>query len=143
VNKRHFIPLVLLTSLGAIIPQSAAVAGQAPCTKADLNGPYGFTFQGTVHLPNELVYTAISGIIEFDGRGNLYSRRTISINGAITTDSVTGTYTANRNCTGSATLSDGLTFSAVAGKREPYKIQELLFIGTNAGYVVTGVAKKQ
>lgn len=93
--------------------------------------------------PSVLAYTAIVGIIRFDGTGNLSAKRTISVNGGITTDSVTGTYTVNPNCTGSATLSDGLAVDAVAGKREGNKVQELLVIGTNNGTVATGFAKKQ
>lgn len=146
MNKRLFIARVPLAALGAIFLLSAAVAGAAPCTVADVKGRYGFSFQGTGHSPpspNVLAYTAFSGIIVFDGTGNLSVERTFSVNGAITTDSVTGTYTVNPNCTGSTTLSDGLTLNAVAGKRVGKKVQELLFIGTNPGSVATGFAKKQ
>lgn len=148
MNERRFIARVPLAALGAMFLLSAAVAGAAPCTKADLKGRYGFTLQGTVHptppSPSVLAYTATAGIIRFNGTGNLSVTGTISTNGVVITDSVvTGTYTVNPDCTALVTLSNLTAVNAVAGKREGKKIQELLFISTDNGTVVTGFAKKQ
>jgi hypothetical protein len=110
---------------------------QPPCTDASLRGSYGYSFDGTVM---GIGPTAGSGVITFDGEGNLSGADTLSLNGTIIPRTLTGTYTVQANCTGSVTLevSTGdifhLAFVIVDSRRE------LRFIQTDAGTVITGAA---
>jgi len=54
-------------------------------------------------LPGETVVATV-GLITLDGKGNLSGTETASDNGTITTFSVSGTYTEEANCTGTAQI---------------------------------------
>jgi len=72
-----------------------------------------------------------------NGHGNVSGSGTFDVNGAITTSSISGTYTENSNCTGTATIIAGastLNFNfvvAAAGK-------EIFMIETDSGTTVGG-----
>jgi len=86
---------------------------------------------------------AAVGLVAFDGAGGLTAHGTVSINGVITRRSGRGSYTANANCTGSATLEDdfaGFAFNFVIVPGTD--AAELGLIVTNQGSLITGVAKR-
>jgi hypothetical protein len=118
---------------GTVPPMHA----QPTCTDASLHGSYGYSFDGTVI---GIGPAAGSGVITFDGEGNLSGADTLSLNGTIIPRTLTGTYAVQANCTGSVTLevSTGdifhLAFVIVDSRRE------LRFIQTDAGTVITGAA---
>jgi hypothetical protein len=105
------------------------------CTLASLNGTYGFTGTGTIV---GLGPVANVGIITFDGNGTVSIEVTQSVNGGIGHPSFVGVYWVNSNCTGSADLSGGTLDLVILARGE-----ELMWIRTNPGLVVTAVAKKQ
>jgi hypothetical protein len=87
-----------LAGLGVFVVAQPCVA----CTNATLNGNYGFVLTG-VNSSSQL--TATVGQITANGSGKLTGTETVSNNGAITSDvSITGTYSLNKNCTGTATI---------------------------------------
>ena len=106
------------------------------CTLASLNGPYGFTGTGTIIGEGPV---ASVGTFTFDGEGIIVGHFSQSRNGNLNHQSPTGTYTVNSNCTGSWTLSNGseVDFVIVAGG------DELMWVRTDPGVVITAVGKKQ
>ena len=72
------------------------------CSLARAAGTYGFTTSGTVIGVGPRVS---AGMITLDAAGNVTNgKATSSLNGAITQEEFTGTYTVNSDCTGSATI---------------------------------------
>ncbi|HEY6338685.1 MAG TPA: hypothetical protein VIW68_09350 [Candidatus Sulfotelmatobacter sp.] len=90
-----------------ILVCAAIVAGvpaaQATCTNASLIGVYGITSSGI----NGSLLAATLDQIKSDGSGNVTGSSTQSINGVITSSTITGTYTVAKNCTGTITLNRG------------------------------------
>lgn len=105
------------------------------CSNHTLRGAYGATITGTVAgLP-----FAELDLVSADGNGSFSGTGTVSYNGSISTVSFTATYTVNSNCSGSASLSTGVTQNFVI-KADGSEVQ---FIGTNnPDAQVTGDAKQ-
>jgi len=118
-------------------------AAQNTCTEAHFAGPYGFTITGVVVNTNGGFYPAAeSGTVTADGNGNLSGSATLSQAGHIQSQSFTGTYTVNSDCTGTVTTIDSngpAHFSIVIVDNG----QQILFIETDAGVSVSGSAKPQ
>lgn len=84
----------------------AALAGTAPaqaksCSLQGVSGKYGYTTTGTIPT---LGAVAGVGQITLDAGGNLTGAQTVSFNGAIVPETLSGTYTVNADCTGTATV---------------------------------------
>jgi len=119
--------------LGLVTAPSARAAGPY-CSNATLNGSYSALITGTLAGAPfaELDLVTSNGDGTFSGTG------TVSENGVISTVSITATYTVNSNCSGSASLSTGVT--------QNFNIQpdgsEVDIIATNSGTTITAVAKR-
>ena len=134
------IALAILSLLGTV---PSAWAQDHQCSNASLSGGFGLTGTGTVFNPSASVFAQV-GRQTFDGNGNTVATATTSINGASFPVTITGTYTVNRDCTGSLTLhvspvniivhADFVIDSGGA---------ELRAIVTDPGSTVTYVSKKQ
>lgn len=77
------------------------------CSNRTLNGSYGFTVEGLLGIPGG--GTQIRGVIlqEYDGNGYLTQVEHVVVDGAPPSETWvpgSGTYTVNRDCTGSATI---------------------------------------
>ncbi len=85
----------------------AALAGIAPaaqarsCSLQGVSGRYGYTTTGTIPT---LGAVAALGHVTLDASGNLTGAQTASFNGAIVPETLSGTYTVNADCTGTATV---------------------------------------
>jgi hypothetical protein len=85
----------------------AALAGIAPaaqarsCSLQGVSGRYGYTTTGTIPT---LGAVAALGHVTLDAIGNLTGAQTASFNGAIVPETLSGTYTVNVDCTGTATV---------------------------------------
>ncbi|HEV2177975.1 MAG TPA: hypothetical protein VGW33_12375 [Terriglobia bacterium] len=113
-----------------------ALAEEESCSNGTLQGSYGASITGTVAgLP-----LAELDLVSADGKGNFTSGTgTLSFNGSVSTFTFTGTYTINADCSGSASLSNGVTQNLVI-KADG---SEVMFIGTNdPNAQVTGAAKR-
>jgi hypothetical protein len=80
--------------------------GPERCSNKTLSGDYGFIAQGIL-LGGFTAEFRSSGVAHFDGGGNLIWKEHTVINGSsVNQDWVVakGTYTVNRNCTGSAAV---------------------------------------
>lgn len=120
--KRIFIALVALAVLATFMhlcPVSKhsvpTVYASSGCTVATLNGHYAFTDSGFAAPPREPVIlstpevpVAATGVLTFNGAGNVSFNFNLAINGSIfPPSSDTGTYTVNSDCTGSMSFTSG------------------------------------
>jgi uncharacterized membrane protein len=103
---------VLAVALISFSPHARAADSSSPgqqqkCSLATLKGQYasnqsGFQITGTSKGPFATAATYV-----FDGRGHEHGITTRSVNGVISRHlGFTGTYTLNRNCTGTETVTD-------------------------------------
>jgi hypothetical protein len=94
---------------GGILPK---VHAQEGCSLATLEGSYGFAadeFFTSGPVPASIsAFTPVAaiGVDTFDGAGNLSGSITGSFGGLIFTSPLSGTYTVNADCTGSATVTE-------------------------------------
>jgi hypothetical protein len=134
--KRTMNSAMALTAAGMLVMLMAPGAQAAPsCSNRTLKGAYGATITGTIAgLP-----FAELDLVTADGKGNFSGTGTVSYDGSISTVTFTATYSVNSNCSGSASLSTGVTQNLVI-KADGSEVQ---FIGTNSPEAqVTGDAKQ-
>ena len=85
-------------------------ASAPKCSEATLHGTYLFADEGFVIKDNEKVPFASSGYEVYDGNGHTKGVATINVNGKITKETFSGTYTVKGDCTGSSTYTDGTRY---------------------------------
>src|SRR5688572_8091051 len=88
----------------ALTPMGLYAQSHCPQENATLNGAYVTQATGSVGGAP----LAVVGVTTYDGRGNYTFTATVSFNGAISKGSGSGTYTVNRDCTGSQTFGPGI-----------------------------------
>jgi hypothetical protein len=133
--------LALTLASGRSTPRALADEG---CGLHSLQGGYGFAFQGQVVPPTGAeLDLAGAGRIVFDGKGGLSGMEWDSTNGVQETVTVTGSYSVQPDCTGTATLanSNGRTDHIRIGVTEGG--QEFNFTVTDPGVVLTGQTSRQ
>jgi hypothetical protein len=118
------------------------------CSKATLQGGYGYTSVGSLldsYVPPP--YAGPFGEVgrqTFDGKGHTSATATSSSNGNIAKVTIEGTYTVNPDCTGSMTLNVSPFDSTV---HADFVIddgeEEIRAIGSDSGLVETRVYHKQ
>jgi len=138
-----FVVAGLLVCLGAAVPAAQA---QPPCSLNTLNGSYGFFGEATL-VTEPPVVLVTTGMITFDGAGNLTGESVSNVNGWGAGDpgTFTGYYTVNPDCTYS-----GMHWGP--GGEEPLRFtgvitgsgifQETHFVVTEPGWVALGTVKK-
>ncbi len=95
-----------------IVPKVYAAEEEKGCSLATLNGSYGFAGDGFITsgpVPASIsAFTPVAtvGVDTFDGAGHLSGSITVSFGGAIFSSPLSGTYTVNPDCTGSATVTE-------------------------------------
>lgn len=113
------------------------------CSKATLNGNYGFLMDGTIQPFGPVV---LSGIIKSNGRGAFSGVETASVGGQIYQATFTGSYTVNAVCSGSAqyqlvapnlVMSRSVAFVITKGGAE------FFIMSTVPGSIVGGKAQRQ
>jgi hypothetical protein len=121
------------------------------CSLATAKGTYALFGQGTVTSqlsglpPPPFPWADAGGIVTFDGNGSFSGKTTESPNGTILPITVTGTYTVNPDCSGSAEIHTSLGFvlheaGAITGTGI---LTEFHTIITDAGAVYAETLKKQ
>jgi hypothetical protein len=91
----HTASLILIT----VFALSLAASGS--CSNANIKGNYGCAGMDTDTSGN---LEALIGHMTADGKGTFKGTQTQSAAGTVSTNSVTGTYTVNADCTGSGTI---------------------------------------
>jgi hypothetical protein len=128
---------VVSLSLSGSTPAAQASHG---CDLRDVQGSYSYLVSGT-NVGAGLV--AAVGLVTADGAGHLTATDTVSANGLIIHRSITGSYTVNANCTGTALFSDNFGQSTHLDFVIAARGSEFQFIQTDANTVTTGVARRQ
>jgi uncharacterized protein (TIGR03437 family) len=92
---------------GSGVPQSSS------CSVATLDGPYTLNASGFQTSGNTVGGTLnATGLVQFDGQGNITASTTAASAGpSTTTNNLTGTYTVNSDCLGTAMLTDSSSTS--------------------------------
>ena len=105
------------------------------CSNRTLKGGYGELLSGTIlgYGPFTVV-----GVATFDGNGNWSRVETSNVNGQVFPETLTGTYTVNSDCSGTALMTNGES-SAFVIVNEGRKI---FAMGTNPIAVLTVVLEK-
>jgi len=105
------------------------------CSNRTLKGSYGELLSGTIlgYGPFTVV-----GVATFDGNGNWSRVETSNVNGQVFPETLTGTYTVNSDCSGTALMTNGES-SAFVIVNEGRKI---FAMGTNPIAVLTVVLEK-
>lgn len=138
----------VLFALAAVISTTSTVYAQAGCNNATLSANYAFSDAGfgNFHpsLKGPTVPISAVGVLTFDGAGNIsFSTLTLVVNGGISSETGSGSYTVNSDCTGSISLTSGsiagITFNMVVigGGTEVFGVL------TSPGNTQTFDAKKQ
>ncbi len=89
---------ISLAALFVLLVPAARAQDEGACSNASVAGKWGFTTNGTVVGigPRDSL-----GIFTLDGAGNLLNgKATASLNGSVTEETFSGTYTVNPDCTG-------------------------------------------
>ncbi|MBV9744586.1 MAG: hypothetical protein JO099_12575 [Acidobacteriia bacterium] len=126
-----------MSILGTIVPALSA----ADCSNADLHGGYSFVASGAL---NSATFATV-GQTTYDGKGNMTGLIQISLNGNVTpVIKWTGSYSVDpENCTITKTAQipgvGTVHFFVTAGAG----FQELRFMATDTGAVISGTARKQ
>lgn len=125
-------PVAALAFLSLVLPSGLRAA--TTCSNKTLKGTYSATITGTL---GGMPFAELD-LVTSNGDGTFTGTGTVSENGAISTVSVSATYTINSNCSGSAVLSNGVT--------QNFNIKsdgnEVLIIATTPGATITGDAKR-
>jgi len=130
----------------------AATAQNGSCSFARAAGTYGTSDSGTVV---GIGPRAADAMLTLDKAGNVSGPATVSLNAIVTHSTLSGTYTVNRDCTGSASFSEfdqsgNLLITATTDFFWVNNMREILFIftsatlpnGTSLATVINGNAKK-
>ncbi len=96
--------------LNAATPQ----IGGGSCSSSMLTGTYFYLLTGIVASGGQVVSYAELGKLVADGNGGVSGQSFVSQGGQQTTYVLNGTYTAQPNCSGSMTLSNGQTTGTLA-----------------------------
>lgn len=114
------------------------------CSLRSARGVYGFALAGSVFGFGPI---STSGTTEFDGEGNDTGAFVVTTNDNVQRFTFRGVYTANRDCTGTATLNINppifgrsvLHFAAVGVDNE----REIKWLITDPGVILAGTLTKQ
>ena len=80
----------------------AAQAHEHECRAADVAGRYAYTSSGSILTPALGPFTAV-GEVTFTRTGTFTGSQTASLAGSLLAETVSGIFTVNRDCTGTAT----------------------------------------
>lgn len=108
---KSFILLLALALLAIPIAAQTNAASKGNCSLATLKGAYGDFEEGTIlaqfpGLPAPPYPVVASGLVTYDGAGNVSATYTASFGGVILPGTATGTYTVNPDCTYSDVITE-------------------------------------
>lgn len=134
----------LTTSSTTPMPAAAVDAspqgGQPPCSVRSLRGPHGFTYSGSHQTLGPI---ASSGLIRFDGFGNVSADYTTSVGGTTFTGSFLGSYHVNPDGTGSIVVNLPWLNRQAHGNFVLVDHGEgTFFTSVDAGYSVSGSTRR-
>jgi hypothetical protein len=148
-------PALAIVSLAVLVACLAPAANAANCSTATVSGSWGATLTGTLILPTGPV--AIGAVLRasVDVDGNFTGREARSVGGGYADETLTGKWTVNPDCTGTAIASffeDGqlvrisvLDVVFDENSKQFRMVQKSLTLpdGTQLPVVITAEGKKQ
>ena len=102
MNAKMRVTLLGMLLLAGVVCTPSASAAQ--CSLAGTAGKYGFTLTGVVILGTGPVPIAAVGEAVLDSAGNASGTESRSVGGGFADETFSGSYTANSDCTGTATI---------------------------------------
>lgn len=143
IRAKYTALLFLLPAVSAIV-NAQTIGSASTCTNASVAGSYGYTLSGWIFTSTGGEYPfADSGTLTSNENGSLSGSSTFSLDGTIEAPTVTGTYSVNSNCTGTATLKDSLGDSLALNLVIADNGQSIQLVETDSGTVVSGNATSQ
>jgi len=104
--------VVALTGMMVLAMATGAKADDAPyCSNATLKGQYADTETGTATVSGVPVPFAALEITTADGKGNISGTRTLVVDGTVSTETVSATYSISSDCSGTFSYASGVTKS--------------------------------
>lgn len=134
INSFFQVAMVLFAACPLIDAQPVAKS----CTNAGINGTYGYSIRGQIIGIGGF---AAMGRFTADGNGNLKGSDSTSTSGRILARTVTGTYSVNSDCTGTAVITD--QFGDVAHFNTLTLLQSIQLTQTDSMTVISGNAMPQ
>lgn len=152
VTKPTTVTFVIVFAVSTLMSIAAVADDGGACSFARAAGKYGTSDSGTVV---GIGPRAADALLTLDTAGNIGGPVTASLNGSVSHSKLSGTYTVNRDCTGSASfsefdLSGNLILTATVDFVWVNNMREIVFIftsatlanGTSLATVINGTAKK-
>ena len=124
---------------GRLYRQTAG-AGPIQCGTASLSGSYAYLLTGVAFLSGNGYYYSQTGSATGDGRGNMNATGMANVGGSTLTSTGQGPYSVASDCSGTASVKNqnGTANYFIAVVEDG---QALLFMESDAGYAVGGVAQ--
>jgi hypothetical protein len=152
IRKRTTVALVIVFAATIVMSMAATADDGNSCSFARAAGKYGTSDSGTVV---GIGPRAADALLTLDAAGNIGGPVTASLNGSVAHSTLAGTYTVNRDCTGTASFSEfdqsgNLIITATVDFVWVDNMREILFIftsatlpnGTSLQTVINGNARK-
>ena len=139
----RFTPILCTLIVLGIAPALLAHDGHG-CSFRSVSGSYGYTANG---IRNGIGPAASVGSVTLDRDGNVVGAQTASFNGVILTETLSGPYTVNDDCTGSTVL-DVISSNPAYNRTSNLNLvwdddsERFRFIFTNVQTIITGDAQK-
>jgi hypothetical protein len=137
--------IAVVTTLTLGLPRTAN-AHEKGCSNATLKGTFAEKDTGFITNPSPATASLFAGVVmeTFDGTGKMTATGISSLDGTVSSETETGTYTVNPDCTGTyeVEISPG-GFTAHAFFVIDDGGNELQIIVTDPGRVITCIARRQ
>ena len=102
ISRRMILTICLaLVFSVALVPLQAEASH---CSTAAAAGKWAYTYTGTIFTASGPLPAASVGHYTADAEGNLVGSQTRSVAGSSGAEEITGTYSVNKDCTGTATI---------------------------------------
>ena len=102
IITRALLSIIFVTVVCLNLASAARAQDEGGCSNATVAGKWGFTTNGTVV---GIGPRSSLGIFTLDGSGNLVNgKATSSLNGSVTDETFSGTYSVNPDCTGKLSI---------------------------------------
>ena len=148
------VTILFFTTLYMSLVPAARAEDENACSTAKAAGKWGFILSGTLLLPTGPVLGAGVGTATIDTAGNISGTEVRNLGGGFATETLTGTWTVNSDCTGTVSLqayesgvlvrTSTLSLVFVNKLKEILMVQQSLILpdGTNLPVVITADAKR-
>lgn len=100
--KRNIVRAALLILATVSMGLAPALQAEA-CSNAKAAGKWGFTLTGTLILPTGPVPGAAIGRLSIDASGNISGTEARNVGGGFASETITGSWTVNSDCTATIT----------------------------------------